>query len=180
MPFFTKGTTAVQLCLLYAVRTAEVEITEDKLFACAYSCEITDWFGFTEALGLILEEGYVVEVPRSFGQSLLLTDSGHKALDLFEDTITASARSKMDAYFSSHRKDMIRAQQFSTQISEHQDGSATLVMNVAESNRELLSIQLALPSQEQALCMRSNWEKAASDIYDCIYSKLLQKDGNAQ
>ena len=180
MPYFTKGATAVQLSLLYALRSAQIEINEDKLFACVYSCSVTDWFGFTEALSLILEEGYVVEVPRSFGQSILLTDSGKKALDLFEDTLTSSTKRKMDEYLSIHREDFIRAQQFSTKIDKKNDGSTLLKMSVTESAHELFHIQISLPSQEQALCMQSNWEKAAPNIYDYIYSQLMQKDDYKQ
>lgn len=180
MPYFTKGTAAVQLSLLYAIRAAHVEITEDRLYTCVYSCSITDWFGFSEALGLILEEGYIVEVPRPFGQSLLLTDSGKQALDLFEDTITVSARRKMDDFLTLHREDYLRAQQYSSSISEHIDGSVSLKMSVSEAGRELLQIQVALPSKEQALCMKSQWENAAPGIYDNIYSQLLQKDGHIQ
>lgn len=178
MPFFTKGTAAVQLSLLYALRAIDVEITEDRLFACVYSCSITDWFGYSEALNSILSEGYVAEVPRPFGQSVVLTDSGKKALELFEDTLTASARKKMNDYLSAHRNEFKRAQQFSTQVTDTEDGTVTLKMSVYESERELLQVQMSLPSQEQALCMKSNWEKSASDIYDYLYMKLIQKDGS--
>ena len=178
MPFFTKGPAAVQLSLLYVLRSAQVEITEDRLFACVYSCSVTDWFGFTEALGLVLSEGYAVEVPRSFGQSILLTENGKKALELFEDTLTASVRSRINEYLATHRNELLRAQQFSSQVLEHEDGSVALKLTVSEAGRELIRISIALPSQEQALCMKSNWEKAAPDIYENIYSQLLQKDGN--
>lgn len=180
MPFFAKGPAAVQLSLLYTLRSVDVEITEDRLFSCVYSCSITDWFGFNEALGLILSDGYVTEVPRSFGQSIVLTDTGKKALELFEDTLTVSARKKMDDYLIKHRNDFLRAQQFSTQIIDCEDGTVSLKMNVSEAGRDLLLLQIALPSQEQALCMKSNWEKSAPNIYEYIYKQLLQKDGNKE
>lgn len=180
MPFFTKGQAATQLSLLYVLRSAEVEITEDRLFACVYSCSVTDWFGFTEAMELILKEGYAVEVPRSFGQSILLTETGRKALDLFEDTLTDSAKRKMDDFLLLHRSEFILAQQYSTQVNEKKDGSVLLKLNVSEAGRELILIQMSLPSEEQALCMKSRWEKTAPEIYDFIYSKLLQKDGPLQ
>lgn len=180
MPFFSKGPAAVQLSLLYSLRAAKVEITEDRLFACVYACSVTDWFGFSEALGLILEEGYAVEVPRSFGQSILLTDKGKQALELFEDTLTASARRKMDEYLAFHRNEFIRAQQFSTRITEQKDGAVSLKMNVTEAGRDLIQIELSLPSREQALCMQSGWDSKASEIYDHIFAQLLQKDGNPQ
>lgn len=178
MPFFSKGSAAVQISLLYSLRSVDVEITEDRLFACVYACSVTDWFGFTEALGQILEEGYVVEVPRSFGQSILMTDTGKQALEMFEDTLTASSRRKMDEYLAAHRSEFVRAQQYSTRILNGEDGAVTLKMNVSEAGRDLIRIDLSLPSQEQALCMQSNWDKKASEIYDHIYTQLLQKDGN--
>lgn len=176
MPFFSKGAAAVQLSLLFTLRSADVEITEDKLFACVYTAGVTDWFGFTEALELILKDGYAVEVPRSFGQSILLTDLGKQALELFEDTLTVSSRKKIDEYLAAHRSEFIRAQHFSTQIIDREDGAAVLKMNVSEAGRDLIRIELSLPSHEQALCMQSGWDNKASRIYDYIFTQLLQKD----
>ena len=176
MPYFTKGPAAVQLYLLYALKTAGTELTEDRLYKCAYQSKITDWFGFTEALEAVLRSGYAVEVPRPFGQSLLPTELGLRALDSLEETLEDSSKKRLSAYINTHRRDFMSDRQFAAKDTPLEEGGEMLSLTALEGDRVLLGINLSLSSGEQALCMKSRWEKNASAIYNYIFDTLLKNE----
>ena len=84
MPYFTHGETKNKLILLYAADHAAALPTREQLYRTAILNSEMEYFAFEEALGELLEDGLLTEVPKPFGAGLGLTDLGREALSLFE------------------------------------------------------------------------------------------------
>lgn len=171
MPYFTHGETKNKLILLYTADRAAALPTREQLYRTAILNSEMEYFAFEEALGELLEDGLITEVPKPFGACLGMTDLGREALQLFEKSIPQNERDRLDAYLSAHRTDFLRETQISSRIEKAPNG-VMLHLTLSEADRVILSVSLAAASEEQALMLRSRWDGAAESIYNSVWDAL--------
>lgn len=173
MPYFTHGETKNKLILLYIVDRAASIPTRTQLYRTAILNSSMEYFAFEEALGELLEDGLVAEVPKAYGACLGATDLGREALQMFEKSIPQDERRKLDAYLDTHRNDFVRETQIASRI-EKTDAGVTLQLLLTEADRVILSVSLAAASEEQAIAMRSRWKEGSEPIYNYILDTLTK------
>ena len=174
MPYFTHGETKNKLILLYIAAHAASIPTRAQLYRTAILNSEMEYFAFEEALGEILEDGLVAEVPKAYGDCLGVTDLGREALTMFEKSIPQNERQKLDDYLLKHRGDFLRETQISGRI-EKTDRGFMLYLSVTEEDRVILAVSLAAASEEQAMAMRSRWESGSEPIYNFIWDTLSKE-----
>ena len=74
MPYFTHGETKYKLILLYIAERAGTLVTREQLYRTAILNSEMEYFAFEEALGELLEDGLLTEVPK--GALKFLSPSG--------------------------------------------------------------------------------------------------------
>lgn len=174
MPYFTHGETKNKLILLYIADRAGAIPTRAQLYRTAILNSEMEYFAFEEALGELLEDGLIAEVPKPYGDCLGATDLGREALSMFEKSIPQDERRKLDAYLAAHSGDFSRETQIASRI-EKTGAGVTLHLLLTEADRTVLSVSLAAASEEQAIAMRSRWESASEPIYNYIWDVLSDK-----
>lgn len=174
MPYFTHGETKNKLILLYIAARADAIPTRAQLYRTAILNSEMEYFAFEEALGELLEDGLLTEVPKAFGDCLGVTDLGREALAMFEKSIPQDERRKLDDYLENHRGDFLRETQISSRI-EKSDSGVMLHLFITEADRVILSVSLAAANEEQAMAMRSRWEEAGEPVYNYIWD-ILSKE----
>ena len=171
MPYFTHGETKNKLILLYIAARADAIPTRTQLYRTAILNSEMEYFAFEEALGELLEDGLLTEVPKAFGSCLGVTDSGREALQMFEKSIPQDERRKLDEYLTAHRNEFLHETQVSSRIEKTGSG-VMLHLLLSEADRVILSVALAAASEEQALALRSRWESGSEPIYNYIWDTL--------
>ena len=174
MPYFTHGETKYKLILLYIAAHADAIPTRAQLYRTAILNSEMEYFAFEEALGELIEDGLLTEVPKAFGDCLGVTDLGREALSMFEKSIPQDERRKLDAYLEAHRTDFLHETQISSRI-EKSDNGVMLHLFITEADRVILSVSLAAANEEQAMAMRSRWEAAGEPVYNYIWD-ILSKE----
>ena len=172
MPYFTHGETKNKLILLYIADRAGSLVTRAQLYRTAILNSEMEYFAFQEALGELLEDGLLTEVPKAYGDCFGATDLGREALSMFEKSVPADERKKLDDYLFAHRNDFARETQVSSRI-EKTDSGVTLHLLLTEADRTVLSVSLAAASEEQAIAMRSRWDETSESIYNYVWDTLL-------
>jgi len=174
MPYFTHGETKNKLILLYIAARADAIPTRAQLYRTAILNSEMEYFAFEEALGELIEDGLLTEVPKAFGDCLGVTDLGREALSMFEKSIPQDERKKLDTYLSAHKNEFLRETQISSRI-EKTDSGVMLHLFITEAERVILSVSLAAANEEQAMAMRSRWETAGEPVYNYIWD-ILSKE----
>lgn len=174
MPYFTHGETKNKLILLYIAARADAIPTRAQLYRTAILNSEMEYFAFEEALGELLEDGLLTEVPKAFGDCLGVTDLGREALSMFEKSIPQDERRKLDDYLFSHRGDFLRETQISSRIEKTETG-VMLHLYITEADRVILSVSLAAANEEQAMAMRSRWTDAGEPVYNYIWDALSKE-----
>ena len=141
MPYFTHGETKNKLILLYIAARADAIPTRAQLYRTAILNSEMEYFAFEEALGELIEDGLLTEVPKAFGDCLGVTDLGREALSMFEKSIPQDERKKLDAYLSAHKNEFLRETQISSRI-EKTDSGVMLHLFITEAERVILSMSL--------------------------------------
>jgi predicted transcriptional regulator len=175
MPYFTHGETKYKLIVLYIVSHAGPMITSDQLYRTAVLNSSMDWFAFQNVVNELEEDGMLACVRKLYGDCYGITDSGRDALDMFEKTVPADERRKLDAYLADNRDLFARETQLSSRIEQQPDGSFTLHLYVAERDRVVFSVSLDTASEEQAIEMRSHWDECSESIYNFVWDVLLNR-----
>lgn len=173
MPYFTHGETKNKLILLYIAARAAAIPTRAQLYRTAILNSEMEYFAFEEALGELIEDGLLTEVPKAFGDCLGVTDLGREALNQFENSIPKDERVRLDTYLAAHSDEFLRETQMTGRI-EKTDAGVMLHLSVTEANRVILSVSLAAANEEQAIAMRSRWKDAGESIYNYIFDALLK------
>lgn len=174
MPYFTHGETKNKLILLYITDRASAIPTRSQLYRTAILNSQMEYFSFEEALGELLEDGLLTEVPKPFGTCLGVTALGREALSMFEKSIPQDERNKLDAYLQVHRNDFLHETQISSRI-EKTDNGVMLHLLLTEADHVIFSVSLAVANEEQAMSLRSRWESGSEPIYNYIWDTLSKE-----
>ena len=174
MPYFTHGETKNKLILLYLAEHAGTILTKEQLYRSAILNSEMEYFAFEEALSELSEDGLICEVPKVYGECIGATALGREALAMFEKSIPQDERRKLDDYLLAHRGDFTHETQISSRIEKTGSG-VTLHLYITEAERTILSVSIAVPSEEQAMAMRSRWEKAGEPVYNYVWDSLTKE-----
>ena len=175
MPYFTHGETKYKLILLYIAQQAQRLLTRDQLYRTAILNSKMDFFAFEEALKGLEEDGMLTAVRRPFGDCWGLTDTGREALSMFENSIPADERRKLDQYLSDNREQFSRETEITSRIEKNPDGQCELVLLINERDKAIFTVRLRVASEEQALILRSRWEESSESIYNYVWDSLMNR-----
>ena len=176
MPYFTHGETKYKLILLYIVSRFQKLPTRDQLYRTAVLNSEMEYFAFEDALHDLEEDGLLATVKRPFGECLGLTDIGRESLSMFEKSIPADERRRIDTYIEENRVAFAREAEISSQIEKTPDGHVYLNLHVSEGADIVFSLRLAVPGEEQAIALRSRWESCGESIYNAVWDILQSRD----
>ena len=175
MPYFTHGEAKYKLILLYIADRAETQLTRDQLYRTAILNSQMDYFAFEDAMHDLEEDGMLTAVRRPFGDCWGITDLGRDTLSMFEKSVPADERSKLDRYLAENREQFTHETELSSRLEKNSDGHDTLYLMITEHNRSVFTIQIPVSSEEQALLMRSRWEASSEPIYHFVLDTLLDQ-----
>ena len=175
MPFFSHGEAKYKLILLYIINHCQTTPTRDQLYRTAILNSSMEYFAFEQALHELEEDRMIVSIQESYSECFGLTDSGREALSMFEKSVPADERLKLDNYLEDNRDVFAHEREITSRISGNQDGSTLLEMMINERGDPIFSISVSVSSKEQAMEMRSHWESKSETIYNFVWDSLLNK-----
>ena len=162
--------------LLYILRAAQAELTEQQFYQCAYECTGMNWFSFHDVVGDLEKNGDIVYERRPFGACAYLTEQGRMTLSMFEKGLTYSLRESIDGYLK-RIAPQFREERELVSSDEPLPGGGMLVrLKALEGERVLLEIDLSVASLEESLTIRKNWQNHSTGLYETIYDTLTEKE----
>lgn len=173
MPYFSHGETKNKLIILYILARAGSLLTREQLYRTAILNSEMEYFAFEQAVSELEEDGMLAEVRRAFGECLGLTDAGREALALFEKSVPADERKKLDSYLDENRGAFARETEVSSRVETGANG-CTLHLFITEHDRVIFSVSLAVASEEQALALRRRLESGSEAIFNFVWDTLLK------
>ena len=176
MPNFLEGLPKEKVQLLYILKAAQAELTEQQFYQCAYECTGMNWFSFHDVVGDLERNGDIVYERRPFGACAYLTEQGKMTLSMFEKGLTYSLRESIDGYLKRIAPQFREERELVSSDEPLQNGGLLVRLKALEGERVLLEIDLTVASLEESLTIRKNWQKQSAQLYDAIYTTLTEKE----
>ena len=176
MPNFLEGLPKEKVQLLYILRAAQVELTEQQFYQCAYECTGMNWFSFHDVVGDLEENGDIVSARRPFGACFSLTDQGKMTLGMFEKGLTYSLRTSIDEYLKRFAPQFRQERELVSSEEPLPGGGMLVRLKALEGERTLLEVDLTVASLEESLALRKHWQQRSAQLFDIIYDTLTKED----
>ena len=176
MPNFLEGLPKEKVQLLYILKAARTELTEQQFYQCAYECAGMNWFSFHDVVGDLEQNGDIVYERRPFGACAYLTEQGKMTLAMFEKGLTYSLRESIDAYMKRAASQFRQERELVSQDEPLPGGGILVRLKALEGDRVLLEIDMTVASLEESLTIRKNWQQQSMQLYDTIYDALTNKE----
>ena len=176
MPNFLEGLPKEKVQLLYILRAAQAELTEQQFYQCAYECTGMNWFSFHDVVGDLEKNGDIVYERRPFGACAYLTEQGRMTLSMFEKGLTYSLRESIDGYLKRIAPQFRQERELVSSDEPLPGGGMLVRLKALERERVLLEIDLSVASLEESLTIRKNWQKHSTGLYETIYDTLTEKE----
>ena len=176
MPNFLEGLPKEKVQLLYILKAAQAELTEQQFYQCAYECTGMNWFSFHDVVGDLEENGDIVYERRPFGACAYLTEQGKMTLSMFEKGLTYSLRESIDGYLKRIAPQFRQERELVSSDEPLPGGGMLVRLKALEGERVLLQIDMSVASLEESLTIRKNWQQQSGRLYDTIYETLTGKE----
>lgn len=176
MPIFSQGESKDKLTLLYYSASSGMEMTRDQLYRAMIENECMGYFEFQTSMNELEEDGYIVAIPRAFGQGYRVTVRGEKILEMFGESLPYSYREKLKAYALENAEKMRIETQLVSSMQEIRNGTYHVTLRAQTRDAVELEIGVNMASREMANRVRRNWsnEKNSEQIYEFLLQRLLQ------
>ena len=113
--------------------------------------------------------------PKGLSMMYTLTDAGHETVAMFENRVLKSVRDRVQAQAATWKARFEQENHATAIIRQKESGEFETRMTLADLKMELMTISLAVSSNEMANEVSKRWKKKADMIYAYI-TKVLGED----
>lgn len=176
MPIFSHGESKDKLTILYYSQVSMLELTRDQLYRAMIENECMNYFSFQTAMNELEEDGYIVAIPRAFGQGYRITVRGEEILSMFGESLPHSYRQGLSRYADDNRDKMRIETQLVSSMEETANGAYLVTLRAQTKDTVEMEIRVHMASKEMANRVRKNWadEAASEEIYEFLLNRLLR------
>lgn len=171
MEFMPKNVTQLKLLLLYILEQFKTPMTEGQLLRVCVETELVGYFDFKQHMDELLSSGQVNE-HKTDRVYYTLSDEGRETLGVLMLKFPAPLKNMIDGYLAANRDRVKSETMYSADVSKNDAGDYVVALRVYENTSAILDLKLETPDAAHAELMRSNWEKAACEIYQFCLQTL--------
>ena len=175
MGYFSKGFTRDKLCALYFLDKFREDISLHTLCRLMHDNEWAPYLELHACMIGLERAGMVAAVPREFGQSYRITQSGLETIDVFKEQLPMSLRRAINRYIEENRDNLRKAAQYITDRKRLEDGSYHVTLTVIEEDSLVFKTVVHLANFDASLIAADNWDKTAYTLYSFAINQLLME-----
>ena len=131
------------------------------------------WFEYTDCLADLVKTGHVSEEDGKYE----ITEKGRRNVGYVGSSLPFSVRAKADRLIAPVASALRRARQIETTTDKENDGLYSVSLRLSDGVGEVISMRLAVPSEEQAQAIEARFRAKAEKIYNSILTLLTEDSG---
>ena len=171
MEFTPKSITQLKLLLLYILEQFKTPMTENQLLRICVETGLVGYFDFKQHMDELLSGGQVSE-HKTDRVYYALSDEGSETLRVLLLKLPTPLKDAVDNYLAANRDRIKSETLYSADVEKNDAGNYIVTLRAYENTSAILDLKLETPNAEHAELMRSNWEKAACEIYQFCLQTL--------
>ncbi|MDR1766361.1 MAG: DUF4364 family protein [Lachnospiraceae bacterium] len=169
--------TLYKLMALYMLRQAKFPLTNSQMTDFFLDHGYASYFTLQQVLSELQETGLVTMQAANNTSRYEITKEGDEAISHFLTKISAPAREDIDAYLKKNRLRIRNEMEIISHYYKHTSSAVGYVVQceIKEGKNTLISMDLAVPDEEQAKQMSDRWKAKAchQDVYAYVMKALL-------
>lgn len=161
MPGFIQDDLDLKLLVLYIMDRAAGPITFLQLFELALCDAGVDYFSLRQAVDHMAATGQLSLEEDRYS----ITEKGRRNSQICQSSLPRSVRLHCDENLVKVNEALRREAQVRSQITDNEDGTATLRLTLEDNDSPLLHLDLLSPSREQAQRWAETFQTDPSTLY---------------
>ena len=170
----TESSTIYKLMILYMLNKLDSQLTNAQLSGFFISNDYTDYFTLQQTLSDLVESAFVEKITIRNTSYYSITPEGYESLTFFKNQIPKGALEDMNQYLDNNKYALKNEVGTQADYYKHTNGDYIAHCQVMEGKSLLYEINIAVPSEEEAAKICSNWRGYSEELYGQIMNALLQ------
>ena len=164
-----------KMIVLYALNRVEHPLTKSQLTDFFLEKDYTDYLTLQSVFAQLTQAGFLSQEQIRNRTHLILTEEGKNTLSLFDNELTDEIKKDVDQYLRSNAVSLRHVASVTADyhLEDPAKGSYVAELKLREQNSPLLSVSVALPTEDLARAVCKNWEMRHEDVYAAIMEHLL-------
>ena len=156
------------------LKRCDVPLSKTQIYDFILEKEYTNYMTLQEAFSELASSNLISEKTMANRTYLEITDEGSQTLEFFGNRINPSIRQEIDDYLKDNRMKLRNESAILGDYKKTAENEYTVVLMIKENNKSLLDIKLSVPTEEMAQAMIDNFQKQSQDIYQYLFSRLME------
>lgn len=176
--------TEIKILICYLLTNAAAPLTSQQIIDTIIGQELVNYFELQEALGLLVEQGLIVEQNDSY----TITDEGKEISRELEKSLPFSVKERAyKAVIEILQYENLRRQN-KTSITTIESGGYNLNCTISDADFKLFSFDIHMPDEKSAKLAEENFIRYGQEIFRCVlgittenpkmYKDFLEKYGD--
>ncbi len=165
--------TLYKLIVLYLLRKVDFSITKTQIFDFMLEKEYADYFELQTIVYELTEDGLIDSEFKINASYLLITDKGRETIDCLSDCISDAIKEDINNYLKDKEFQLRNEVSIQSNYYKSTTGEYVAELSAKERNVEILSIRIAMPTEEAAVSICDNWDVKNQDIYSYLVETLM-------
>lgn len=156
--------TEIKILLCYLLTNAAAPLTSQQIIDTIVGQELVNYFELQEALGLLVEQGLILEENGSY----TITPEGKDISKELEKTLPYSVKERAyKAVIEILQYENLKRQN-KTVITAVENGGYNLSCTISDADFTLFSFDVLMPNEKSAKLAEENFIKYGQDIFRCV------------
>lgn len=166
--------TIYKLIILYTLNRVDSPLTLGFVADYVVDHEYTNYFNVQNVFAELLEEE-LITCSQTYNTSYYtITQQGRETLELFYTDLSYEIRTEIDRYLRKENYQIMERTAIVSDYARRSNGDYIAKCSLFEKNEVLLEIDIAVPSEEDAVKICNNWRNSSSELYSAVVKSLLK------
>ncbi len=165
--------TLYKLIILYMLSRVDFPLTKAQIGDFILEHEYTNFLTLQQAIGELIDAGFVTAQSIRNRTHLLLTSDGTETLNFFSNQISSSIKDEIDEFFKKNEITLRNEVSILADYYKSTSGEYEAHLVAKEKGIHLIDMTISVPTEETAASICDNWQTKNQDIYRYIVSQLF-------
>lgn len=164
-----RSTASIELLTCYILANCNEKITEDVIIEAIVGDSIANYFEVTNAISKMKKNGQYYEDEDGY---LVITEKCKEAVEWIEKDLPYTIRKRSIALVRKILKREIYKKE--NKVSIEKEGELyKITMHLSDKDRDFMILSLCLPTEEQALLVKEEFENHPTEVYETLMTSIF-------
>lgn len=165
-----------KLMVLYMLKRVNFPLTYKQITEFFFGKDYTNYFTFQQVMAELTESNLIrIETVRHTSQ-YEITKEGDEVLYYYSKNIPTAIIEDINQYFNDNKFKMRNETGIVADYNQMENREYMVTLKVMEGRATLISLELSVPTEEQAMTVCDHWAGNCQEVYSYIMRKLIKND----